>query len=125
LIGALGTFFSWFVLGIWYGFGYCFCTDWHWQVREALGRPVESHSYVHFLLLELTGIDFPSGLLDTTVVVVFALALLLSVVLNLRDRYRGSRSTSSHTASVGRRRRSRLRRALSGHRFPPREKTAG
>ncbi|MBT3271653.1 MAG: DUF2784 family protein, partial [Spirochaetales bacterium] len=29
LIGL--TAFSWFVLGIWYGFGYCPSTDWHWR----------------------------------------------------------------------------------------------
>ena len=23
------TMISWFVAGIWYGFGYCPCTDWH------------------------------------------------------------------------------------------------
>lgn len=28
---------SWFVMGLWYGIGYCICTDWHWQVRRELG----------------------------------------------------------------------------------------
>ena len=28
---------SWFGLGVWYGWGYCPCTDWHWQVRTRLG----------------------------------------------------------------------------------------
>ncbi|GIV35958.1 MAG: hypothetical protein KatS3mg032_0337 [Cyclobacteriaceae bacterium] len=46
------TAFSWFVLGWWYGWGYCFCTDWHWQVREALGLPNPSHSYTHFLVVQ-------------------------------------------------------------------------
>jgi len=32
------TAFSWFVLGIWYGWGYCVCTDWHYMVlRDELG----------------------------------------------------------------------------------------
>ncbi|MCC5921935.1 MAG: DUF2784 domain-containing protein [Cyclobacteriaceae bacterium] len=32
------TLMSWGVLGIWYGFGYCPLTDWHWQVLRALGE---------------------------------------------------------------------------------------
>ena len=47
------TAFSWFILGIWYGWGYCFCTDWHWQVRELLGYSNMSTSYIHFLFLQL------------------------------------------------------------------------
>ncbi|MDP3718874.1 MAG: DUF2784 family protein [Acidobacteriota bacterium] len=31
------TALSWFGLGIWYGWGYCPFTDWHWQVRSRLG----------------------------------------------------------------------------------------
>src|SRR5688572_11928274 len=51
------TAFSWFVLGIFYGFGYCFLTDWHWQIRERLGYTNESHSYIHFLVTKLTPIS--------------------------------------------------------------------
>ncbi|MBA4054816.1 MAG: DUF2784 domain-containing protein, partial [Marivirga sp.] len=42
------TALSWFALGIFYGFGYCFLTDWHWNVREKLGQPIHSNSYIHF-----------------------------------------------------------------------------
>ena len=31
------TAFSWFVLGIRFGWGYCPFTDWHWHIRERLG----------------------------------------------------------------------------------------
>jgi hypothetical protein len=34
LFSLILTTFSWFILGIFYGFGYCFLTDWHWEVRE-------------------------------------------------------------------------------------------
>ena len=49
------TAFSWFVLGIFYGFGYCFCTQWHWEVRELLGYHDTSTSYIHLLLTEVVG----------------------------------------------------------------------
>ncbi|MBS1975888.1 MAG: DUF2784 domain-containing protein [Bacteroidetes bacterium] len=82
LITMTLTAFSWFVLGIWYGWGYCFCTDWHWQVREALGYRDHSTSYIHFLLLKLTGVDFNPQLVDTCTAVVFALSLLASMWVN-------------------------------------------
>lgn len=78
------TAFSWFILGIWYGWGYCFCTDWHWQVREILGYQNMSSSYIHFLILELTGIDLPAKLVDTGTVIIFFSALIISTYLNVR-----------------------------------------
>lgn len=59
LLTLLVTAFSWFLLGIWYGWGYCLCTDWHWEVRRHLGFHDSSRSYIHFLLLEMTGKNFP------------------------------------------------------------------
>ncbi len=85
LVAVSLTAFSWFVLGAWYGWGYCFCTDWHWRVHEALGRPIRSHSYIHFLLKEVTGIDYNPFLVDIAVLAVFLAACVLSVTLNARD----------------------------------------
>ncbi len=79
------TAFSWFILGIWYGWGYCFCTDWHWQVRDALGYNDMGSSYIHFLILKLTNLDLPLEVVDTTTAVVFFLALLVSLYFNVRS----------------------------------------
>src|SRR5271154_2119297 len=62
LLLLLITAFSWFGLGIWYGWGFCFCTEWHWQVREHLGYHDVSTSYTHFLILKLTGINLSQHL---------------------------------------------------------------
>ncbi|MDX2049083.1 MAG: DUF2784 domain-containing protein [Chitinophagaceae bacterium] len=86
LITLLLTAFSWFILGIWYGWGYCFCTDWHWDVREKLGYEDRSGSYIHFLLLKLTGINFNLKLVDRATLSVFILSFALSIVLNIKDR---------------------------------------
>lgn len=85
LITLLLTAFSWFVLGIWYGWGYCFCTHWHWNVREHLGYHDQKRSYIHFLLLKLTGIDFNENLVEKITLVVFLISLLLSIWMNIRD----------------------------------------
>ena len=79
------TAFSWFVLGIWYGWGYCFCTDWHWDVRQQLGYHDQRRSYIHFLLLKLTGIDFNEQLVENATLILFLLVMVLSVWLNVRD----------------------------------------
>lgn len=85
LITLLLTGASWFILGIWYGWGYCFCTDWHWQVRENMGYHDQSVSYVHFLVLKLTGINFNPRLVETLTLVIFLLSIVISSFLNIRD----------------------------------------
>jgi hypothetical protein len=86
LVTLLLTAFSWFVLGIWYGWGYCLCTDWHWRVREQLGYHDQQNSYIQFLLIKLTGINFNSNLVDNATLIIFLLSLTLSIWLNIRDR---------------------------------------
>ena len=78
------TAFSWFILGIWFGWGYCICTDWHWQIREMLGYQNTSSSYIHFLILKLTNIDFPANLVDPYTVILFLSAFTISIYLNIR-----------------------------------------
>ena len=85
LYTLLLTAASWFLLGIWFGWGYCACTDWHWDVREKLGYFDQSRSYVHFLLLKLTGIDFNKKLVEQTTLIVFLVSLAISLFLNYRD----------------------------------------
>ncbi len=79
------TAFSWFFLGIWYGWGYCACTDWHWDVRRELGHNDESHSYIHFLILKLTGANLPVDLVENVTLVIFILCVLFSIIFNIRD----------------------------------------
>ena len=82
------TAFSWFVLGIWYGWGYCACTDWHWEVREKLGYEDQSSSYIHFLLLKLTRYNLNPKLVEMGTLIIFLLSFGLSIWLNIRDRSR-------------------------------------
>ena len=82
------TAFSWFILGIWYGWGYCACTDWHWDVRDKLGYEDRSGSYIHFLILKLTGADLDPGLVERGTLIVFLLSFALSIWLNIQDRRR-------------------------------------
>ena len=85
LILLLLTGFSWGVLGIWYGFGYCPSTDWHWQVRMKLGRYDMPASYTKFLVDSITGLDVNARLVDALTLIFFLIALTVSMIVNIRD----------------------------------------
>jgi hypothetical protein len=75
---------SWFGLGIRYGWGYCPCTDWHWQVRARLGYQDPS-SYMQLLIAEVIGLDVPAAWVDAGTMSVLGLVAVISIVLNVRD----------------------------------------
>ncbi len=89
LVTLVLTGLSWFALGAWYGWGYCPFTDWHWDVRRELGVHDMSHSYNHFLILKLTGLDLDVKLVDYTTVIVFFASLAASVYVNTRRKASG------------------------------------
>jgi hypothetical protein len=79
------TAFSWFVLGSFFGFGYCFLTDWHWQIREELGYANPYNSYIHFLISTAFPITVSEQLVDLLTGILFAAAVILSCITNLKD----------------------------------------
>ncbi|WP_317173135.1 DUF2784 family protein [Flavobacterium soyangense] len=80
------TALSWFVLGIWYGIGYCPFTDWHWKVRQLLGYNDESSSYIHFLIIKIFGVNLPENWVDTATVIMFFMAFFISIHLATKKR---------------------------------------
>ena len=85
LITLLLTAASWFILGIWYGWGYCLCTDWHWDIREKLGYIDNTNSYIDLLIMKIIGLELNDTLIDNATAVVFLVSIILSVALNIRD----------------------------------------
>lgn len=79
---------SWFILGIWYGWGYCICTDWHWQVRRALGEPITSRSYIRFLIAEIIGVYIDPLLVERGTAVVFVILVGITIGLWVREHRR-------------------------------------
>lgn len=90
LVAICATLLSWFGLGVAYGWGYCPLTDWHWEVKRALGETGLPASCIKYHLDRITGVDWSSGLVDGVVVGSAAAALAASVILNARDRVRRS-----------------------------------
>lgn len=93
LVTIAATGFSWFILGLRYGLGYCPCTDWQWQIKLKLGETRLPASYVKYILDRLTGFDVSPAFADWLTGLSFGAAVLLSVTLNLRDWRRKLRQT--------------------------------
>ncbi len=79
------TGLSWGLLGIWYGFGYCPCTDWHWDILGKLGKTPQTPSYIEYLTERLTGINVSLDLANNATLIIFILLLLISSIMNWRD----------------------------------------
>jgi hypothetical protein len=75
---------SWFVLGASYGWGYCICTDWHFQVRERLGYNESYTSYLQLLAAEWFGLKLDSQTADWIAGTAFALIVLATAATWLR-----------------------------------------
>jgi hypothetical protein len=88
LLCLCATAASWFILGIWFGTGYCLCTDLHWRVRIALGEHPSERTYIQYLVARLTGWTPDAVVTSDVTATVFVVVLVLSLVLNLRDRRR-------------------------------------
>ncbi len=94
LATLLLTAFSWTVMGIWFGRGYCVCTDLHWRVRAAMGIHDHADSYLVLLVRTLSGWDPPVPLVNAIALWVFVISLTMSVGLNVRD-WRRTRALES------------------------------
>jgi hypothetical protein len=86
LVVILLVAFSWFILGIWYGYGYCPSTDWHWQARARLGYTDMPSSYTKFLVDSFTGWNVGQRIVDVFTLVLLVFALGASLWTNIRDR---------------------------------------
>ncbi|UJH67338.1 DUF2784 family protein [Allomuricauda sp. SCSIO 65647] len=76
------TFGSWFLLGIWFGWGYCFLTDWHYEILEKLGERDLPSSYIAFLVQKVTGWLPENGLINSLTIALALLALCCSLWSN-------------------------------------------
>ena len=76
---------SWFILGIFYGIGYCPLTDWHWAVLHKLGKSNLPGSYIKYIADRITGLNFDPTVVDTFTSCLFGSAFICSVFVNFRD----------------------------------------
>lgn len=94
LVTLLLTGGSWFILGIFYGWGYCPFTDWHWKVLHRLGSYDLPDSYTQYLIERVTSVDMPPGVADALTTVCYFAALAVSLWLTFRKPSNGPSSPS-------------------------------
>ena len=78
------TGISWFGLGLFYGIGYCPLTDWHFNILEKMGKTDLPDSYISYLLMRFTGIRFWESNIDRLTLILFLLAFIISLIVNLK-----------------------------------------
>lgn len=78
------TLASWVFLGIWYGWGYCPCTDWHWEILRLRGVEGLPNSYISYLLERILGWQPAAKLVDGATLGLALAAFFLSLWLNIR-----------------------------------------
>jgi hypothetical protein len=88
LVSIILTAASWFLLGLWFGIGYCPITEWQWQVKEKLGETALPASFIKYYGDKLTGKDLDPSMIDTITAVCFALAAVMSLYVNFARRKR-------------------------------------
>ena len=84
LIILLLTGGSWFILGIFYGIGFCPFTEFHWQVLHKLGQYNLPDSYISYFIERFTGFLPGAKITDILTVVFYFIALSLSLVVNFK-----------------------------------------
>ncbi len=82
LITIILTFLSWIVLGIFYGFGYCPFTDWHFEILRKLGETGLPNSYIAYLIERLTGFTPNPDIVDISTIAGLVFALIISGYVN-------------------------------------------
>ena len=86
LIVIILTFASWGILGIWYGWGYCPLTDWHWGILYRLGHNQLPNSYISYLLQRMLDWHLQAMTVDIMTLGLALAALGASVKVNFFPR---------------------------------------
>ena len=82
LIVLAATLFSWLILGLKYGLGYCFLTDWHWEIKMKLGETNLPNSFIKYFFDQYTFLNLSTEVVDAITIISFVLAILISIYLN-------------------------------------------
>ena len=82
LITITATLASWFILGAWFGWGYCPFTEWQWQVKEKLGEQNLPNSFIKYYADKVTGRNFDAAFVDKATLGVLIAVIIITVYVN-------------------------------------------
>ena len=86
LIVLAATLFSWFILGLKYGLGYCFLTDWHWEIKMQLGETNLPNSFIKYFFDQYTFLNLSAELVDIITIVALVLVILVTAYVNFTNK---------------------------------------
>lgn len=86
LLVVIVTIFSWLVLGLRYGVGYCFLTDWHWSIKRKLGETDLPSSFIKYFIDRYTSFHVSAATVDYITAISFGLAVLITIYVNFLQR---------------------------------------
>ena len=74
------TLVAWLLLGLYKGvIGYCPLTDWHWDVKRALGETGMPSSFIEYMVEKILGLNFPTLMVDVATVSGLVFGIVMSV----------------------------------------------
>ena len=82
LIVLAATLFSWFILGLKYGMGYCFLTDWHWEVKRDLGATQLPASFIKYFFDQYTPLRLSASRVDLITAISTVIVVIIAIYLN-------------------------------------------
>ena len=88
LIVLAATLFSWFILGLKYGLGYCFLTDWHWEVKRSLGATELPASFIKYFFDQYTPFHFSEALVDVLTAISISIVIILTIYFNFIKKWK-------------------------------------
>ncbi|HHP7241564.1 MAG TPA: DUF2784 family protein [Cyclobacteriaceae bacterium] len=85
LITTSCTLVSWILLGFFYGWGYCFLTDWHWQIKFELGEYNLPNSFITYLINNVMNLNIKTSVIDKLMLITFIPIIFISIYLNIKE----------------------------------------
>ena len=82
---ALLILFSWCVLGIFYGFGYCLVTDIQWKIKKMMGEDPGTKYYVKYAIDKVTGLNTNPKTVNVATKSAYFGILIISTILFFRN----------------------------------------
>jgi hypothetical protein len=90
LVTVAATAFSWFILGIWFGWGYCPITHWQWNVKKQLGETNLPNSFIKYYADKISGRDIDPSIVDRATLIAFLAVIVIAGYLNFFRRKKRS-----------------------------------
>jgi hypothetical protein len=90
-LALLLTFTAWMLLGLYKGvIGYCPLTDWHWDVKRALGETGMSSSFIGYMIEHYLDLKFTKIVYNVIAAAGLAFGVVMAILVQIKFKTRKS-----------------------------------